>query len=122
MQTEFTIEDIDNINQGLSYTEFSGLDHFFALNGLTQKNLHEHLGITKTFLTQIKNNPSKKGTLSLAKEISRMTGIRTSFFIRIFRFGYDNISMSEMEKLDKEEREAYNNRPELDEETETQTA
>ena len=62
-------------------------------------NLHEHLGISKTKLTQFLNNPEQKGTAEIVKDLSSLTGLECTKLILTYRIGADNITVKAFEDM-----------------------
>ena len=84
----------------LSKGKIKTLSDLFEQTDTNFQNLHERLGITKTKLTRLKNNPEGEGTPSLVKAISKLTQIRASLIIRKLRLGYATITLKELEGLE----------------------
>lgn len=63
-------------------------------------NLHEHLGISKTYLTQFLKEPSIKGNISIIQDLSKLTGVKNKDLVKEYRIGTKSISYSQFEELE----------------------
>ena len=83
--------------------EITSLSQLFESANINYVNLHEHLGITKTRLTKLKNDPSKFGTLTIATDVAMLTGVLASILITELRIGSSTITIDELDNLYLEE-------------------
>jgi DNA-binding Xre family transcriptional regulator len=84
----------------LTKGKIKNLSDLFEQTDTNFQDLHERLGITKTKLTRLKNNPEGEGTTTLAKAISKLTQIRASLIVRKLRLGYATITLQQLERIE----------------------